>query len=353
MIKKAFSFNRNNERFTNNYDLLRIVAALCIAFTHSFNLLGYNNNEPLMKLSGGRFDFSFIGLCIFFTISGYLIARSALNSTSLLNYLWKRFLRIQPLLILVCLLSVFLLGPLFTKLTTPEYFSSFSTYSYFRNIFPATGIQFTLPGVFTENPVESSVNGSLWTLIIEERLYLLLSVLFFLKKTNHKLFVYFIGILDLLFFADHLWDFSGPLDYFGSTPIFYSLVFLNASCAFLLKLPVTTLAKPNWALGILLVTIVCMYLEPLRPLLVLVAPLFILSVANIKAATNKAGIYGDFTYGIYIFAFPVQQIIIATTGADMQPMELFLKTVLIVVVLAMLSWHLLEKLVLQYKNRVG
>src|SRR6218665_3340434 len=132
----------NQERYTNNFDLLRMFAAVCITFTHSFNLVGLYLEEPLMHFSNARYDFSFIGLSIFFTISGYLIAKSACNSVSVYNYWWKRFLRIQPLLIVVCFISIFFIGPYFSALGLKNYFTNTGTWTYWRNVFPATGIQF-------------------------------------------------------------------------------------------------------------------------------------------------------------------------------------------------------------------
>ena len=122
----------SKERFQNNYDFLRIFAAFCIIFFHSFGLLGKAAAEPLVKFSNGRINFSFIGLCIFFCISGYLIAKSAVKSPSIVNYLWKRLLRIQPLLIVTCFVTVFLIGPVFTSLSFKSYFSDFHTYSLFQ-----------------------------------------------------------------------------------------------------------------------------------------------------------------------------------------------------------------------------
>ena len=155
---------------------------MCITLTHSYNLLQQSELEPLMRFSGQRVDFSFIGLSIFFSVSGYLVAKSTITSPSFKNYVWKRFLRIQPLLIVVCMLSIFILGPLFTSLNIREYFIYTETYSYFRNILPVFGIQFSLPGVFLNNPAESGVNGSLWTLVTEERLYILLAFLFLFRQ---------------------------------------------------------------------------------------------------------------------------------------------------------------------------
>src|SRR6185437_12264726 len=169
------------ERFQNNFDFLRIFAALSIILFHSFGLLGRMKSDPLSIFTNGRINFSFIGLSIFFCISGYLIAKSAVKSPTVKNYLWKRFLRIQPLLIVLCLLTIFLLGPFFTRFTLKQYFSDIDTYTYFRNVFPFLGIQFTLPGLF-HNLRDNGVNGSLWTLIVEERLYLLMTIIFLYRK---------------------------------------------------------------------------------------------------------------------------------------------------------------------------
>jgi peptidoglycan/LPS O-acetylase OafA/YrhL len=108
-------------------------------------------------------------------------------------------LRIQPLLLFVCLISFFVLGPLVTSLNKLEYFKNPATWTYFRNVFPATGIQFTLPGVFTNNIGEAGVNGSLWTLVVEERLYLLVGLFFIIKKNVRKYFTTFVVFLNLLY----------------------------------------------------------------------------------------------------------------------------------------------------------
>ena len=181
---------RLKERFSNNYDFLRIFAALCIIFYHSFALLARDNEDPLNQITNGRVDFSLIGLSIFFCISGYLIAKSAVKSATPVNYLWKRFLRIQPLLIVLSFFTIFFIGPIFTKIPLSEYFLNGNTYAYFRNVMPLFGIQFTLPGVFTEL-YDKGVNGSLWTLIVEERLYLLMTIVFLYKKDKANYLAFF------------------------------------------------------------------------------------------------------------------------------------------------------------------
>lgn len=342
-----------NQRFSNNFDLLRMVAAVCISFTHSYNLVGQNDNEPLMQLSGSRYDFSFIGLCIFFSISGYLIAKSACTSPTVVNYWWKRLLRIQPLLILVCLLSIFILGPFFTNLPAGNYFSDTATWTYLRNFFPATGVQFTLPGVFTNNIVESSVNGSLWTLVIEERLYLVVTALFFLKPSRKWYFVVPLILLNAVYFLSNLASGLDFLAYFKGVHIFYGLVFLNASAYYLFEIDFKKIASsPLWLLLIMAAVAVCVLVLPMFYCHVFFAPLLVMGLAHVKAFTNKAGRWGDFTYGIYIFSFPVQQVLINLSANTIKPLELFAKTMMIVLPLAIISWHFFEKKFLALKNRV-
>jgi peptidoglycan/LPS O-acetylase OafA/YrhL len=345
----------NNERSTNNYDFLRIVAAICIAFTHSFNLLARNTEEPLMKLSAQRYDLSFVGLCIFFSISGYLITKSACTSSSLLNYCWKRFLRIQPLLIVVTLISILVIGPLFTELATGAYFSDIFTWTYLRNIFPATGIQFVLPGVFAHNIAEPGVNGSLWTLVVEERLYLLVSLLFFLKGNKKRYFIWVMVLVDLLYALHSTVFHHSLIAYFESSSAFFALLFLNAGVCFLLISRKGAEKNTKDAKAIfagLAILIVSLLFSKLFFLQVLIIPFFVIAIANIRGFTNRAGRYGDFTYGIYIFAFPVQQALIAVNATHNDPYILFAETMLIVLPLAIISWHLIEKRFLSKKSLV-
>jgi len=88
-------------------------------------------------------------------------------------------------------------------------------------------------------------------------------------------------------------------------------------------------------------------------LLVMIIPFCIILIAQVSAATNKAGKWGDFTYGVYIFAFPVQQILIASHQFLKSPYSLFMATMAIVLPLSALSWHLLEKKCLAHKKLVG
>ena len=182
----------------------------------------------------GELIFRLLVLSIFFCISGYLIAKSVVKSPTILNYLWKRLLRIQPLLIVTCFFTVFLLGPFFTTLSLKEYFSDFQTYSYFRNILPVFGIQFTLPGVFLHQ-LDKGVNGSLWTLIVEERMYLLMTVVFLYRKDKSNYLIVLIILLNLFYLVNRYFFYGEMLPYFSGAAFFYSLLFLNSATLYILN----------------------------------------------------------------------------------------------------------------------
>jgi peptidoglycan/LPS O-acetylase OafA/YrhL len=342
---------QQNERGHNNYDFLRVFAALSITFTHSYNLLKQDEDEVLMSLTNQKINFSFIGLCIFFSISGYLIAKSAITSASFKNYLWKRFLRIQPLLVVVCILSVFIVGPIFTSLNKVDYFKNINTYTYFRNIMPLFGIQFGLPEVFNNNIAEPGINGSMWTLVVEERLYLIVGLLFLLRKNRKQWFVYFVGISNIVWLIHNVFFNHNLIEYLNGRHIFYALIFLNASCLYLLNINFTKNLL-LFLFGTPLILFLAQFSSLNESIQVLVIPLLVIAIAHIKAVTNHIGKYGDFTYGIYIFSFPAQQILIALNLANNTPLLLFFFTLVIVIPMAILSWHLLEKKMLLMKGRI-
>ena len=338
------------ERQQNNFDFLRVFAALCVTYTHSFNHTNPKYIEHLHHLTGGKVTFADVGLCIFFSISGYLIVKSAHQSASLKNFLWKRILRIQPMLLLVCLLSVLLLGPVFTTLGTKEYFMQPHTWTYFRNIMPLFGLQYNLPGVFEGLSGETGVNGSIWTLIVEERLYLLIAVIYFaVKERTHLLLA-----VTILFNSAYFTSIIRPgfaIPFFEGHSLYYAVLFLNAGLYF--QLFNRGSKQNNWYIltSALLILASCFFPQ-LYFLTVFAVPLLVINLATTKGFLNKAGRYGDFTYGIYVFSFPVQQMLSAHAVTGNNPYILFALTLLIVVPAAVLSWHLIEKKMLQLKNRV-
>ena len=188
--------NIQNNRHSNNFDFIRLVAAILVIISHSNALLGDKELDLWAKLTLGTLSFSHLGVAIFFIISGYLITQSSQNSINWKSYLWKRLLRLIPGLIVVLLLCAFVLGPLATTESVPDYFRNKETYQFLFSTF--LYIQnYSLPSVFTQNPIPA-VNGSLWTLAYEFTLYIAVLFCFlsgYLKKRKLLLFFWIVFFL--------------------------------------------------------------------------------------------------------------------------------------------------------------
>lgn len=155
----------------NNFNALRLVAAWMVIYGHAWAITGTAGQDVITWLTQFKFAGA-VAVDLFFVISGFLIAAS-LQRNSVRNYLQARALRILPALVTCVALSVFVLGPLLT--TARDYWHSPQTWRYLLLNASLWSTTHTLPGVFEHLPY-TAVNGSLWTLPGEARLYLALLV---------------------------------------------------------------------------------------------------------------------------------------------------------------------------------
>ena len=132
----------------NNLDLIRLIAAAMVIWSHAYPIvLGKGAEQPLTALTAGQLSMGDLGVAIFFVISGFLVSQSMFRLNDLTGYAKARILRIFPGLIFCILLSILLIGPLFTTLSTAEYLTNNQTYNY---LIATTTLNFLspfLPGV--------------------------------------------------------------------------------------------------------------------------------------------------------------------------------------------------------------
>lgn len=325
---------------SNNLDFIRFAAATLVIFSHSFPLtLGNNNKEPLYYLTNGQITLGHLAVSVFFIISGFLITLSFDRSKNLLYFMKSRCLRIFPALLFTVFLTTFALGPLYTSFSIIEYFGSDLTYKYLCSIF-LFDIKYYLPGVFENNIYSGVINGSLWTLKYEFLFYCMVAFLGITRLLNFKIIItgFFISNLMVLFklpIGENLIDlfryFSfGMLTYFLRYKIKLNLN-ISILCIFLLI--------TSTFLG---------YLEIALPILggYLV---FYLAYQD-KFKINEFGKYGDFSYGLYIYAFPIQQIITNHFNNNIHPLTNFIYSFIITLGISILSWNYIEKSALKFKR---
>jgi peptidoglycan/LPS O-acetylase OafA/YrhL len=158
----------------NNFDSLRILAALAVVASHSFPLsYGSNQQEPIHRLSGGQTNAGTIAVSVFFIISGYLITQSFERSRGVRTFLISRALRLLPGLAMVLIVLAFVIGPIVSAVSVHEYFCSWQPYRFVAINLSLFDTAYNLPGVFLGNPWPDAVDGSLWTLRYEARCYLM------------------------------------------------------------------------------------------------------------------------------------------------------------------------------------
>jgi peptidoglycan/LPS O-acetylase OafA/YrhL len=339
---------------SNNFNLIRIFAASLVLFTHSYVLSG-NGHSYLDSLM--RIPLSHVAVDIFFFTSGLLICKSFAERKNLTYFLMSRALRIFPALICLVLVTVFVVGPIMTTLPIDEYLQHPDTLSYVTNNINLFNhvTQYYIPGVMTEGlPVINNVNGSLWTLPWE--IYMYISVIFYIPLTNglsfrNKVFLT-LGIVLILngIFMYHISNLSKELLSQDTASLFrFVSIFYTGVLFYFLKHNI----RFHTSLFLLSATIFLLfrYVDLFSWLYPLALAYCILYLAYVpKGAIRNFNKMGDFSYGVYIYAFPVQQILVYTFQFE-SSMPLFISSSLVTFLISALSWHLIEKRALNQKQK--
>jgi peptidoglycan/LPS O-acetylase OafA/YrhL len=336
-----------NERIDsrgNNFDLLRLFAASAVIFSHSFGLVtrgGHAGSDPLYVFTAGQMTFGELGVFIFFVTSGFLITPSLLRSRNSLDYFTKRVLRILPGLLFVVLFAIFILGALFTTWSLSDYFHSMTTYRYLVNV-TMFGSQASLPGVFVNTPLPEMVNGSLWTLKFEFFCYVLLAALSMFRMLNARIVL--IGAL-MCALVGKLY--SGP----GYGYIFYSSFFLAGAALYMWRKSVF-LNRRNCVYAFVFLAIGGMAGWLKVSFAIGGAYLIIYLAYSSDLGDRFRKHFGDYSYGIYLFGFPIQQAVVSIVGEGATWWKEFFLSYPIALAFAIISWKFVESPALKLRERL-
>lgn len=335
--------NRNN-----NFDFLRLLFASLVIVSHSFPLTG--QKEIFGVLTNEQISFGELSVNCFFIMSGYLIFQSLERSKTWTSYLWKRVLRLFPALFVLLLFTGMIL-PIFYQ--GNDILDETSYWTYFPNGMSLYRIQYDVAGIFETNPYPKAINGSLWSLSYEFTLYLFLLILFPIRRKKNSIKIILTASFLISFLLLHL----RPMflshffqHIFLGTELLYKLAtfFLAGSLLsfFDLKKYNTLYVRIGLATGIILsVFFGCYQLTSPFLLPILVLMLATLDTSPINTVGKR---FGDISYGVYIYGFLVQQILM--NYLDLNPVQLMAISLPITFVLAYFSWHLVEERMLKYKN---
>lgn len=296
------------KRDNNNLDLMRLLCAYFVIYSHSFALSPSAGQEDFLStLTGiGFIALSGVAVKTFFFISGILVTNSLLTTGSITKFVTSRFLRVFPAFFVVVVLSALVLGPLLSTADFSTYISNPTTWHYISKTL-SLNIQYDLPGVFESNAI-NAVNGSLWTIPFEVKAYFYLLVLYILSFPLGKYRNYFIGIISIAIILEPLTPFKGMLIAKSDNPSIYGLYpFFAFGCLLSLAKDEITI---NICLPIAFFVIFMISKSDTYKIMsfYLSASTLLIYISSLKIIM-KVKVKHDISYGVYLWAFPVQQLI--------------------------------------------
>ncbi len=322
----------------NNFDLLRLTLAFSVCLAHLAEVSGVSEFRPLaLYFNSG------VAVDCFFIVSGFLIFRSYNRSPNLLYYCGKRIRRIYPAYLTVILLAVLLL-PLLSSAT--DIFFSPPWFRYlFSNLAFLNFVQPDLPGVFTTNPLQA-INPPLWTIKVEVMFYCSVPLIFLLLKNHKKWLVLTILYLGSTFYSMVLLNihqssgspiyqtlakqFPGQLVFFlGGGGIYLYISFFQRHRFTILLPSLFFLLSKNYPVP-----------PALYPLALSVSVIFF---ALYFPYLGNFGKFGDISYGVYIYHFPLIQLFTAFNFFQESPWLAFALLILSILTMASLSYHFVER----------
>ncbi|MFC7300107.1 acyltransferase family protein [Herminiimonas aquatilis] len=339
----GLAFEQSRRDSDNNFLILRLVAASLVVYGHSFALAA--PCASCIDMFGTLFRYRYsgdIGLHIFFIISGFLVTASFCNRSSLIEFMKARLLRIYPAL-MVCSVLMILLGAVLTTYDQSSYWSSSETWRFWYLNFTLRGIAFDLPGVFQELKFKA-MNGSLWSLAVELRLYFIVAIFGLLGAFRSRRITNIV-LIAIVFLAvlKPQWIF-----FFSKAPenLRVAGFFLLGSLAYMNR----SLIPMRWALLVVSVAIAAITFGTVLfewfAGVTLCYGVFLIAFAR---KIQLPAILKDYSYGIYLYAWPIQQLI-ALNAPEWGPYAMFSLALPIAWALGAASWFLIEKTAMRLKR---
>lgn len=349
---------------SNNLDFIRFFLAVSVLYCHSF-VLYYGTEEtvePLWVASNRQMSIGTMAVNFFFIISGFLILQSWNYSNGFRDFMKKRILRIYPGFIAASLMSILVFG----ALGTADWFMPYGYWKiYYQNIHWPSIFGHLLdlgeppvPWTLKYVPIAEAINGSLWTIKYEFMCYLVVPLLALAGLFRKKwiFVVLFLMAYTYQFFQTVYpsWDFldwkefpvvGKPdfmprfLTYFFSGMLFYMFKDSIPKSKILFYFSLLVFALSVFAFKGLAAT------QPVFGAYVL----FYIAFVQSYSLKNFSG-SGDFSYGLYLYAWPVQQLVIVFFEKFLNVNLLFILAFIITVCFAYFSWNYIEKPFLRLKH---
>jgi peptidoglycan/LPS O-acetylase OafA/YrhL len=334
---------RASSHLANNFDAIRLFAALLVLVSHQFFLLGRSQPSPTGNTLGE------LAVMIFFAISGYLVSESWYRDPHLVRFLMRRLLRLWPALA-VATLAIVLAGAAVTRLPLYEYLGKETWHFIAHNL--QLRVAYLLPGVF-DGPggkAMSAVNGSWWTIALEAKCYLYLAVLGLIGLRRRWCSVLVLAAVV------HLYVQALPghpqSDPIGSLKLLYTGFFMTGVCARQFREELFRHRVPALAIGLALFALCLSTGQRGLAQWIVLAPLTLVAGSWSTPGLRQAGRWGDLSYGIYLYAYFVQQLTVRLWPGTPGLVGSTLVAMGGTVTVAWCSWNLVEAPALALKRQL-
>lgn len=341
-------FWRTLDQHTNNFNAIRLILAALVIVAHSFPLsYGDNTRELLIVATRGQESFGEIAVDLFFVISGVFITASWFRSQSMQDFLYKRILRIYPGFVAALLFSAAL-----TWIASPEFRHTvhlkFWLPDLLRDLLTLDYSSLSQPGIFAHNPLPNNSNGSLWTIQKEFCCYILVAVVGMFSLLKRRGLILGFTVLSWTYYAAIIrFSHSAEHQHFPARFITYFLIGMSA-WLFRNRL------RFSWplALAFVVILIVSTKVPSLFSILFPIAGSYLALWLGLTAPWKRMQWTDetDLSYGVYLYAFPVQQVV-ASSPSFRTPLISACMTLPLTFALAWLSRRFVEEPFLAFKSK--
>lgn len=342
----------------NSFTFLRLGFALAVVVAHSFTLGGWGF-DPVNSFTRGHAHLGVVAVLCFFVASGYMIAQSITRHPSIARFFLHRVARIIPGFTVNLLLTVFVLVPVVLAWTLPgqQTWTELLTYGpqsamdYLAANWKIRIVQYDVSSFAHNVPFPLTVNGSMWSLWPEVVCYGYLALFSVLRLLRFRSVI--LALFVILYFVQVLVYNSSPDDHGRFSVSRWGYLFLGEPhhravfLAFMAgvvcwvcrdRLP----AKHLWAGLAATILLFAAYVGLWRFAWPFTLPYLVIYLAARLPFRNWER-WGDFSYGIYIYAFPLQQAL-AAAGLHQQGFLAYMAASLALATGAgWASWHGVER----------
>jgi peptidoglycan/LPS O-acetylase OafA/YrhL len=338
-------------RDANNFDFLRLLAALTVIFSHSWLIAyGTQRTEPLVWATHNQCSLGLVGVFVFFVISGYLVTDSFCRNPRPGGFVLRRATRIYPGLVVNGLVIALVIGPIVTTLPLADYLADPRLRGFLGDYARLWPGPLALPGVlFADTTVGNLVNGAFWTLVFEVMMYATVLILGLVRglRLSTALALLVVGIAAIwwderwsLAWLGYLRGWLWMLSHFAAGMVMY---FLRGRIVF--RWYYALLALVPWVVTSQSGEFITFF-APSCGYLTLYA-----ATARPWPRLDYARHVGDLSYGLYIYGWPSEQLVMWLSNGRAPWWIVALGALPLAVPLAWLSWHGVEKSALRWARR--